>query len=129
MGANILIHPQTLRQLGRRRFEEIIASLRCGSIAINAWTGLGFLTPQATWGAFPGHTPDDVQSGIGFVHNALLFDRPQRTVVEAPFTSWPRPPSFITNRNANVLGRLLTRFQYRPSLPKLLRLFANALRG
>ena len=129
LGANILIHQQTLRQIGRTRFDEIITGLRYGTIAINAWTGLGFLTPQAIWGAFPGDTLDDVQSGIGFVHNAPLFDRPQRTVVEAPFTSWPRPPWFITNRNANVLGRLLTRFQYRPSLPKLLHLFANALRG
>ena len=129
LGANILIHPQTLRQIGRKRFDEIITSLRYGAIAINAWTGLVFLTPQAPWGAFPGATLDDVQSGIGFVHNTLLFDRPQRTVIEAPFTVWPRPPWFITNRNASALGRLLTRFQYRPSMPRLFRLFANALRG
>ncbi len=141
LGANILIHPQTLRQIGRRRFDEIIAKLRYGTIAINAWTGLGFLLPQATWGAFPGHTLDDVQSGIGVVHNTLLFDRPQRTVVEAPFapfprnllslsfTLLPRPPWFITNRRANVLGRLLTRFAYRPSLAKLVRIFATALVG
>ena len=141
LGANILIHPQTLRQIGRRRFDEIIAKLRYGTIAINAWTGLGFLLPQATWGAFPGHTLDDVQSGIGVVHNTLLFDRPQRTVVEAPFapfprnlltlsfTLLPRPPWFITNRRANVLGRLLTHFAYRPSLALLARIFANALSG
>ena len=141
LGANILIHPKTLRQIGRRRFDEIITKLHYGTIAINAWTGLGFLLPQATWGAFPGHTLDDVQSGIGVVHNTLLFDRPQRTVVEAPFapfprnllslsfTLLPRPPWFITNRRANVLGRLLTRFAYHPSLAKLARIFANALVG
>ena len=141
LGANILIHPQTLRQIGQRRFDEIITNLRYGTIAINAWTGLGFLSAQATWGAFPGHTLDNVQSGIGVVHNTMLFDRPQRTVVKAPFTPFPRnllslsftvlprPPWFVTNRRANVLGRQLTRFQYRPSFTKLFAIFANALRG
>jgi hypothetical protein len=141
LGANILIHPQTLRQIGQRRFDELVTHLRYGNIAINAWTGVGFLLPQTSWGAFPGHTLDDVQSGIGIVHNTMLFDRPQRTVVTAPFrpfprnllslsfTLLPRPPWFITNRRANVLGRLLTRFQARPSFGKLFAIFANALRG
>ncbi len=141
LGANILIHPRTLRKIGRRRFDEIIADLRYGAISINAWTGLGFLLPYASWGAFPGHTLDHVQSGIGVVHNTMLFDRPQRTVVEAPFTPFPRnllslrftllprPPWFITNRRANVLGRLLTRFQAQPGFRKLFAIFANALRG
>lgn len=141
LGANVLIHPATMRMIGRRRFEEIIAALHYGCIAINAWSGLGFLTPTTPWGAFPGHTLQDVQSGIGFVHNTMLFDRPERTVVEAPFTPYPRglsrlsfsmlprPPWFITHRRAAILGRLLTHFQYKPALSKLPRIFVNALRG
>lgn len=141
LGANILIHPATMRMIGRRRFEEILADLHYGCIAINAWTGLGFLSAATPWGAFPGHSLQDVQSGIGFVHNTMLFDRPERTVLEAPFTPYPRnlarlsfsmlprPPWFITNRRAAVLGRLLTRFQYRPAFGKLPRIFVNALRG
>ncbi|GIZ50348.1 aldehyde dehydrogenase family protein [Noviherbaspirillum aridicola] len=141
LGANILIHPATMRVIGRKRFEEILAGLHYGCIAINAWTGLGFLSAPTPWGAFPGHSLQDVQSGIGFVHNTMLFDRPERTVLEAPFTPYPRnlarlnfsmlprPPWFITNRRAATLGRLLTRFQYRPAVSKLPRLFVNALRG
>ncbi len=141
LGANILIHPKTLAQIGQARFDEIITELRYGCIAINAWTGLGFLSAPTTWGAFPGHPLTDVQSGIGFVHNTMLFEKPQRTVVRAPFkpfprnlasfsfTLLPRPPWFITNRSAGVLGRLLTAFQYRPSLLKLPRIFLNALLG
>jgi len=141
LGANIVVHPKTLAQIGRARFEELLIDLRYGTIAINAWTGLGFLTPQATWGAFPGHTLADVQSGIGVVHNTCLFDKPQRTVVEAPFkpfprnllslsfTLLPRPPWFITNRKGHILGRLLVAFQYRPSLLKIPRIFLNALLG
>ena len=37
--------------------------LRYGAIAVNAWTAFGFLTAPRTWGAFPGHTLDDV--GVG----------------------------------------------------------------
>ncbi|HSY26687.1 MAG TPA: aldehyde dehydrogenase family protein [Burkholderiaceae bacterium] len=141
LGANIVIHPKTIAQIGRARFEEMLIDLRYGTIAVNAWTGLGFLTPQATWGAFPGHTLADVQSGIGVVHNTLMFDKPQRTVVEAPFkpfprnllslsfTLLPRPPWFITNRKGNILGRLLVNFQYRPSFLKIPRIFLNALLG
>ena len=141
LGANIVIHPKTIAAIGRKRFEEMLITLRYGTIAINAWTGVGFLTPQATWGAFPGHTLTDVQSGIGVVHNSMLFDMPERTVVEAPFKPFPRnllslsfamlprPPWFITNKKGNILGKLLVNFQYRPSLLKMPRIFLNALLG
>ncbi len=141
LGANIVIHPSTIAAIGRQRLEEILIELRYGTIAINAWTGLGFLSAPATWGAFPGHTLEDVQSGIGVVHNSYLFDKPERTVVEAPFrpfprnllslsfTLLPRPPWFVTNRKGDVLGRLLVAFRYRPSFLKIPRIFLNALLG
>jgi hypothetical protein len=141
LGANILIHPATIREIGKVRFEEIIADLRYGTIAINAWTGLGFLMAQCPWGAFPGHTLEDVQSGIGFVHNTYMFDKVERCVVWAPFKPFPRnlasfgitllpkPPWFVTNAKQDKLGMLLTRFQYKPSFFKIPRIFLNALLG
>jgi acyl-CoA reductase-like NAD-dependent aldehyde dehydrogenase len=141
LGANILIHPKTLREIGRKRFDEILAELRYGCIAVNAWTGLGFLLAQVPWGAYPGHTREHIGSGQGHVHNTLLFERTQRTVIEAPFAPYPRnllsgglsllprPPWFVTNKRSHVIGRLLTAFQYRPSWAKLPAIFANALRG
>ena len=141
LGANILIHPWTIRKIGKKRFEQLIGELKYGCIAINAWTGLGFTLFQTPWGAFPGHTLDDVQSGIGFVHNSFMFDKPERTVVTAPFrpfprnllsggfTLLPRPPWFVTNRKADKVGKLLTKFQYKPGFMKLPRIFLNALFG
>ena len=140
LGANIIVHPKTRRILGDK-WDSIIAELRYGCIAINAWTGVGFLTVQTPWGAFPGHTPEDIQSGIGFVHNTYMFDRVERTVIEAPFRPFPRnllhgsigllprPPWFVTNKKAAILGRLLTDFQYQPSILKIPRIFLNALLG
>lgn len=141
LGGNILIHPKTIRDIGKTRFEEILAEFRYGCIAVNGWTGIGFLLAQTPWGAFPGHTLDDVQSGIGFVHNTFMFDRPERTVVTAPFrpfprnlltgafTMLPRPPWFVTNKTQAKIGKRLTRFQHRPSWRELPGIFWNALTG
>jgi aldehyde dehydrogenase (NAD(P)+) len=141
LGANILIHPKTIKEIGKTQFENIIADLHYGTIAINAWTGLAFLATACPWGAFPGHTPQDVQSGIGTVHNTFMLEDTERVVIQAPwapfprgllsgqFTLLPRPPWFITNKKQDKVGSLLTQFQHRPSWSKLPRIFLNALLG
>ncbi|MGA5499460.1 aldehyde dehydrogenase family protein [Streptomyces cinereoruber] len=140
LGANLIAHPDTIKTLGHR-LRDAIADLRYGTIAVNAWTGVGYATPRATWGAHPGHTLDDVQSGIGIVHNALLLDHTERTVVTGPFRPAPRsilggeaslapkPPWFVTNTTAARTGRLLTEFAANPRWQDLPALFASALRG
>nr|WP_256993556.1 aldehyde dehydrogenase family protein [Rhodococcus sp. 06-418-5] len=140
LGINIIGTPGTIKGLGEK-FDTMLADLRYGTIAVNAWTAIGFLTAAATWGAFPGHTVDDVQSGIGVVHNALLIDGAERTVVRGPFRPLPRslvngelsispkPPWFVTNKTAASTGKLLTAFAGAPSWSKLPAIFASALRG
>ena len=56
--ANLLIRPEDRRALGPA-FDRAVEALRYGTIAINAWTALGFLTAAAPWGAFPGNTVGD----------------------------------------------------------------------
>lgn len=141
LGGNILIHPSTIRAMGRERFEEILDDFHYGAIAVNAWTGLAFLATACPWGGFAGATLQDVQSGIGTVHNTLMFDKVERVVVEAPFrpfprnllsfgfTLLPRPPWFVSNAQQHNVGKLLTRFQYKPSFLKLPRIFFHALLG
>lgn len=126
LGANVLIDPVTMDALGSG-FEHAMVALRYGTIAINAWTAFGFLTPTATWGAYPGGTIDDAPSGMGVVHNALLLDRVERTVVHGPFRPFPRsvasavrghglsvlpkPPWFVTARTGAAVCEGLTRFR------------------
>ncbi len=141
LGGNIIIHPATIRAIGRKRFEEIITEFRYGVVAINAWSGLAFLSEGLPWGGFPGATLQDVQSGIGTVHNAYMLEKTERAVVEAPFRPYPRnylsfefsllprPPWFVTNRQQDRIGKLLTSFLYRPSWGKLPAIFIAALRG
>lgn len=141
LGANILIDPKTAKALGRERFDQLLADLRYGTIAVNAWTGVGYLTPTATWGAFPGHPLDDVQSGRGVVHNALLLANPERTIVRGPFRPYPRsilggelsltpkPAWFVNNKTAATTSQRLVAFSAAPSWRKLPGVFASALRG
>jgi aldehyde dehydrogenase (NAD(P)+) len=140
LGANVLIDPKTRKSLGAG-FDDAIAALRYGTIAINAWTGFGYLAAGAPWGAFPGHTLQDVQSGIGVVHNALLIDSPERTVVEGPFRPFPRsfgggelslfpkPPWFVTSRSARSTGRRLVHFAKKPSWLRMPAVFGDAFRA
>lgn len=140
LGANIIIDPKDRRAMGGA-FDAAVAELRYGNIAINAWTGLGFLTATASWGAFPGHTVDAVQSGTGVVHNALLIENPERTVVSGPFRPFPRsivhgelslfpkPPWFISARSAAETGKLLAAYAAAPSWLKMPRIFWSAFRA
>lgn len=141
LGANIIIHPATIQQIGVERFERLLLRLRYGTISVNAWTGLGFLLSPCPWGGFPGADINHPQSGIGTVHNSFMLENTERTIVKAPwrpfprglfslqFSLLPRPPWFITNQRQHVLGKLLTEFQHQPSLIKLPKIFLNALRG
>ncbi|MBF6545548.1 aldehyde dehydrogenase family protein [Nocardia brasiliensis] len=140
LGANVLAHPATIRNLGAG-FDRALEQLRYGAIAVNAWTGLAFLAPRASWGAFPGHTLDDVQSGIGVVHNAFLLDDVERTVVRGPFRPAPRsvlhgeialspkPPWFVGNTTAAATGRKLTEFYATGNPARIPGIFWSALRG
>jgi acyl-CoA reductase-like NAD-dependent aldehyde dehydrogenase len=141
LGANIIIHPKTIEHIGAADFERLLFKLHYGTIAVNAWTGLGFLLSSCPWGGFPGGDLKNPQSGIGTVHNSFMLEETERTIVSAPwrpfprgllslqFSLLPRPPWFITNRRQHVLGRLLTDFMYRPGWLKLPRIFLHALMG
>ncbi|MEM7214989.1 MAG: aldehyde dehydrogenase family protein [Pseudomonadota bacterium] len=141
LGANIVIHPSTIREIGKEKFEEILTDLKYGAIAINTWTGLAFLLTVCPWGGYPNATLEDVGSGIGTVHNTFMLENTERAVVSAPwrpfprgllsgqFTMLPKPPWFVTNRRQEQVSKLFTHFEYKPSLLKLPRIFMNALIG
>ncbi len=141
LGANVLIDPDTQRALGSG-FERAIAALRYGGIAVNAWTGIVFATPILSWGAFPGGTIQDVSSGIGVVHNTLLLDQVERSVMRGPFRPFPRsvggrnrfsalpkPPWFVDSRTATPVAEGLTRWHMDHSIPRLVATLAQAMRS
>lgn len=148
LGANVLIDPVTQAALGDG-FERAIADLRYGTVSINSWTAFGFLTPTLPWGGFPGATLQDVQSGLGVVHNALLLDHIERAVTRGPFRPFPRsleptalrrsrgrafsvlpkPPWFVTSRTGAAVSEGFTRFRMDGNYAKLVGTLAQAFRA
>ena len=140
LGATILVHPKTKKELGSK-LNEAIANLRYGAIGVNIWNATAFLISQCPWGAFPGHSFNDIQSGIGTVHNTFLFEKPEKVVINGPFRALPRawahgdfnlmpkPVWFVTNKTADVTTKRITRFAVNPGFHHLPGIFASALMG
>jgi acyl-CoA reductase-like NAD-dependent aldehyde dehydrogenase len=124
----MLVHPETRREHAAA-VDRAIADLRYGGIGINVWSAVLFAIGVTSWGAFPGHTPADVGSGIGVVHNCLMFDYPEKSVVKAPFRMWPTPVWFPDHRNLAEVGRQMAAFERMPSWSKLPGVLSAALRA
>ncbi len=130
LNATLIVHPASLRDPGTAAaLERAIANLRYGTVALNHWSALGFGLGVTPWGAFPGHPRHDIGSGTGFVHDALMFSRAEKTVLRAPFRAWPKPVWFGSHRTAHRLAARLVRFEADPGLRHLPGIFALALRG
>ena len=130
LNANLIVSGRSMRDRAvGPAVERAIADLRYGTVSVNHWASLSFALAVTPWGAFAGHARSDIQSGTGTVHNALMFSRPQKTVVRAPFRARPKPVWFASHTSAHRLAHELVRFEASPSPLRLPRIFALALRG
>ena len=130
LNATLIVHPASLRNPEvAAAFERAVAELRYGTVSVNHWSSLGFALGITPWGAFPGHARNEIGSGTGVVHNALMFSRSQKTVVRAPFRAWPKPIWFTSHRTARRLAPKLVRFEADPSLLRLAAMLPDAMFG
>jgi hypothetical protein len=132
LGCSIIVHPKSMKDPEiARAVEQGIADLRYGTIGVNHWSAIGFLLGSTPWGAYPGHTIDDVQSGIGFVHNSMMLaeDDIEKTVCRGPFKMPFKPTWFATNKTAHKSGEMFARLMSKPSWGKLPALITTAMRG
>lgn len=127
LNVTLLVDPDTARR-STTGLARAVENLRYGSVGVNLWAAAAFPLGVTPWGAFPGHTLDDVQSGIGFVHNARLIDRPQKTVIRAPFTLFPPPPWSVFHRRGAVATRRAAAFEASPGPLRLAAILGPALR-
>jgi hypothetical protein len=129
LNATIIVHPASLKEQSvRAAVERAIAGLRYGTVGINIWAGAGFTFGTTTWGAFPGHELHNIQSGMGVVHNTLMFSRPQKSVLWGPFRSALTPPWFVTHgKTARKLFPKLVAFEAAPTPLKVPGIMAAAL--
>jgi aldehyde dehydrogenase (NAD(P)+) len=112
LSAGLVVHPATAADpTTGAAVERAVAALRYGCVAVNVWAGYGFALGTTPWGAWPGARLDDIQSGRGFVHNALMLEGVEKSVVRHPSVTFPKPPYFPSHRTAHRLGRALTRLE------------------
>ena len=130
LSMTLIADPRTMKDpLTGPAIEQAVAELRYGSIGVNLWHAMSFAFSTTVWGAYPGHPVTDIQSGSGFVGNAFLFARPQKSVVRGPFVAKPAPAWFATNKNADDVMRKLLAFEARPTWARLPALLVAALKG
>lgn len=128
LSCSILIDPFTESNY-KKEIAQAIELLRYGSVGINCWAAVSYAMASTTWGAFPGHSLKDIQSGIGTVHNGYLFNYPEKSVVRAPFHIWPTPVWFYTNKNTKKIAENLIYYEYSQSLKSFIKLLFSALKG
>ncbi|MCP4203173.1 MAG: aldehyde dehydrogenase family protein [bacterium] len=128
LNAGLIADPRSRRELGPE-IDRAIAGLRYGAVGINQWPAMAYAFGSTTWGAFPGHTLTDIQSGIGTVHNTFFFNRPEKSVVEGPFRVFPKPPWFVSHKNSHGVGRRLVDFEASPGATKIPGIVLAAMRG
>ncbi len=113
----------------RPTLSRAVADLRYGTVSVNHWSAVGFGLGTSPWGAHPGHSRTDIGSGTGFVHNPLMFDCVEKSVVRSPFRARPKPIWFVGHRTAHRLAPHLIRHEATGSLAELLPVSWLALRG
>jgi acyl-CoA reductase-like NAD-dependent aldehyde dehydrogenase len=128
LSCSIIIDSKTARE-NAEELDYAVANLRYGSIGVNIWSGVVFGFASPPWGAAPGHTPEDIQSGAGFVHNTFMLDHPQKTVLWAPFRIRPMPSWFDGSKNAADVGRRLVAFERKPGIFTAPGVILAALKG
>ena len=128
LSCTVLIDGAT-QKAQKAALETAIADLRYGGVAINVFSGIIFGVISATWGAFPGNTDEDIQSGKGVVHNTYLLDHPQKSVLRAPFRIFPPPVWFDGHKGALGAGKGMVGIEHSRSWTKVPGIASHAVRG
>jgi aldehyde dehydrogenase (NAD(P)+) len=106
-----------------------IDELRYGTVAVNYWPAIGYGTGTPPWGGHPSATLQDAQSGIGFVHNALMLEHIQKVVLRGPLRSFPKPFYYPSHRYLDPIARGLFEFESTGNALSLVRTLAYGARG
>ena len=130
LAATIIVQPrQRKSQPIAEAVERAVDELRYGTVAVNQFTGVAWVLTSLPWGAYPGGTLADPGSGFGFGHNPYMLKGIEKSVLEGPFRIAPKPIWFPSNTNPVGIGRALSNFYLKPSLPRLSRVLGAALKG
>ena len=127
LSATLIAHPLSLRDPEvSAAVNRAIDRLRYGTVTTNILAYYSTYLMGTPWGAFPGSDIYDIQSGIGKTFNFLMFARPEKSVVRAPFRRLE--PTDVTSSHAVEFCRRIAEFEAEPSLRNLAGLGLISLR-
>lgn len=127
--STIVIHPESINNPKiSRSIDQAIENLHYGTIIVNHSGGIGYYLSLTPWGGYPGRDIYDIQSGSGFVNNALMFDHPNKSVVRTPFKPLV-DPFLVTSRRGNEFFKKLADYEFSPSLLKIPGILWTAFRN
>jgi acyl-CoA reductase-like NAD-dependent aldehyde dehydrogenase len=130
LAASITVPVRFKRKRATRRvLDECTDRLRYGVVAQNQWSGIVFALMSPPWGGHPGSTPQDIQSGTGWVHNSFMLAGIEKTVLEAPLIVLPKPVWLASHPEPESVAWSLCRLFQDPSLWNLSTLSFNAVKG
>lgn len=120
--------PHDFQTRQSRSLANAVSHLQYGTVCINQWSGLSYALISTPWGAWPGATLQNPGSGIGNVHNTYLLDGVEKTILQGPLMTFPKPVWFPSHRRAQAVALSLVKIYAKPSLLRLPKLgFAAAL--
>ena len=122
----VVVDPRTQRDLGDQ-LDDAISALRYGTIGVNTAGLMVILFPPLPWGAYPGHTPEDIQSGVGTINNTWMFEGVEKSVLWSPFVS-PLHLKPGTARDKLISCRM-GYYALHPSYARVAKLLSAALLG
>jgi hypothetical protein len=130
LNAMFFLHPKVEGSPGvKTAFDAALRDLRYGTVAVNAWPAMGYAFVTTPWGGHPSATLENVQSGIGWVHNTALLEGIEKCVIRAPLKPMPKLVYFPTHKTMHQLARKLVDFEASPSWLKVPGLAISALGG
>jgi aldehyde dehydrogenase (NAD(P)+) len=116
LSAVVMIHPKTEREPGvASALETAVADLRYGAVGINHWSALVYALASPPWGAHPSSTLEDIQGGLGWVHNTFMLEGIEKAVLRGPLVVKPKPPWFVTHRKSHVVAEKMIAHEAAPS--------------
>jgi acyl-CoA reductase-like NAD-dependent aldehyde dehydrogenase len=128
--ASLVVHPKSLKDPRvRDAVDRAITCLRYGTVTVNCFSGVSFVSASPPWGAYPGASLDNIQSGSGFVHNTAMLEGVEKVVMRAPLTGFPKPGYFPTHRTAHKIAPRIVALEENASWSKVPAVVFNAMRG
>ncbi|SDT33431.1 aldehyde dehydrogenase (NAD(P)+) [Friedmanniella luteola] len=116
-----LVVPPALQQdpAVARALDRAVLDLRYGNVAVNHWPAVNYALVSLPWGGHPSATLQDVQSGLGWVHNTFMLGGLEKAVLRGSIRSRTTPPWFADLPDAGRAGADLVRFEADPRLRRL----------